>query len=209
MWWDTELELENSSKTMILLERVLLTPQNSEQHCMPKSYNWQLKSTRNWRTISEIQASHKKLNILSSMKKLKIFSPLRILRNNQQSHCLVLRPHQSLIQNLNWLQPKKMNWINAWKELVLMFATEDCWLNLISRTKTDQTVVLLLRLDSDLSLIIKSYGSQIENSTSSTRDSKPALPMRSTTSNSTTPWDFILGTENEKQCKYEMMKSIE
>ena len=198
MSWGTELESVSSSKIMIHLEKELSTPQNSELPCTLKSYNWLLKNTKNWRIISEIQVSLRKLDISNSINKLKKFSLLRILRRTQLSHCQDSRPHQSLIQNLNCLQPKKTSWINAWKESELMFATEDCWLSHTSKTRTDPTVDSLLPLDSDRSLIIKSYGSQIENSFSSTRDSRPLLLMRSTMLSSIIPWDFILGTEKSE-----------
>jgi len=132
------------------------------------------------------------------MSKLRKSSLLRILRSAQPSHFLISRLHQFLIQNLNWHQTKKTSWINAWKELVLMFATEDCWLNHISKIKTDQIAVLFQPQDSDQSLIIRSYGSQIENSILLTRDSRPEQQTKLTMLNSTTWWDFILGTENEK-----------
>lgn len=86
MLWEIELELENSSKIMILSEKELLMLLNSEPLFMLKNYNWQLKNIKSWKITLEIQLSHRKSDISNSTSKLKKFSLLRTLKNVQASH---------------------------------------------------------------------------------------------------------------------------
>jgi len=166
LWWkrleiksrEAELDLENSYKITILLEKELLKLLNLELHCMLKNFNWPLKSTRSLKITTETPLIQLKSDTLTSMRKLREYSLKRTWRRLQLRHWVHIVLHLFWLHPRCWLNVKKMNLSVAWRELELMWDTEDYWSSHSSRIKTRATVALCLTLDSGLFSTIKSYG---------------------------------------------------